>query len=269
MAQVRELDPSASVLAYFGSELRRCRTAAELTQTQLGEAINYTGALVGMIETAKRTPTRDFAERCDAVLGADGALIRLWPLINRALYPAWFRGYVELEAMATRILSFDVQVVPGLLQTEGYARAVLLAGRHPNIDELVAARLDRQRILAQQDSPLYWVVLDEGVLRRRVGGRDVMREQLKRLVELASSPRIVVQVLPYEAGAHAGVDGPLTILSFDESADSVYIEGIGSGQLITRPEEVARCHLIYDLVRAAALSPEVSAGMIAATMEEL
>lgn len=269
MTQARELDPSSSVLAYFGSELRRFRTAANMTQGQLGDAINYTGALVGLIETAKRTPARDFAERCDAVLNTGGALIRLWPLVNQRLFPSWFRGYVELEATATRLLSFDVQVVPGLLQTEAYARAVLLAGRHPNIDELVAARLDRQRILTQPEPPLYWVVLDEGVLRRRVGGSAVMREQLKRLVEAATSPRIVLQVLPYDAGAHAGVDGPLTILSFDEGTDAVYIEGIGSGQLMTQPEEVARCHLVYDLVRAVALSPEASVAMIAAITEEL
>jgi len=269
MTQARELDPSSSVLAYFGSELRRFRTAANLSQGRLGEVINYTGALVGLIETAKRTPSRDFAERCDDVLNTEGALSRLWPLVNQRLFPSWFRGYVELEATATRILSFDVQVVPGLLQTEHYARAVLLAGRHPNVDELVAARLDRQRILGQSEPPLYWVVLDEGVLRRRVGGPEVMREQLKRLVELTASPRIVVQVLPYDAGAHAGVDGPLTILSFDESSDAVYVEGIGSGQLMTRPEEVERCRLVYDLVRAVALSPEASADMIVATMEEL
>lgn len=269
MTQARELDPSASVLAYFGSELRRFRLEANLTQTQLGEAIIYTGALVGLVETAKRTPARDFTERCDTVLNTGGALMRLLPLLNRGVYPSWFRGYVELEATATRLLSFDVQVVPGLLQTEGYARAVLSAGRHPNVDELVTARLDRQHILKQPNPPLYWVVLDEGVLRRRVGGPEVMREQLKRLVEVAVSPRIVVQVLPYEAGAHAGVDGPLTILSFDEGTDAVYIEGIGSGQLMTRPEEVERCHLIYDLVRAVALSPEASVDMIATTMEEL
>ena len=269
MTQARELDPSASVLAYFGSELRRLRVAANMTQGQLGDAINYTGALVGLIETAKRTPAREFAELCDEVLNAEGALIRLWPLVNQRLFPSWFRGYVELEAAATSIQSFVVQVVPGLLQTEGYARAMLRAGRHASIDELVAARLDRQRILTQPQSPLYWVVLDEGVLRRRIGGSDVMREQLKRLVEVAASPRIVVQVLTYEAGAHAGLDGPLTILSFDEGTDAVYIEGIGNGQLMTRPEEVERCHLIYDLVRAAALSPEASADMIAATLEEL
>jgi transcriptional regulator with XRE-family HTH domain len=269
MAAPLDLDPASSVLAYFGSELRRYRGAAGLSQERLGEIVNYTGALIGMIETAKRTPTRDFAERCDAALNTDGALIRLWPLVNRGVFPSWFRGFVELEATATSILSFSVQVVPGLLQTESYARAVLLAGRHPTVDDLVAARLDRQRILSRPKPPLLWVVLDEAVLRRRVGGPVVMREQLKRLVDSASSPRIVLQVLPFDVGAHAGTDGSLTILSFDEGSDAGYVEGIGSGQLMTGPEEVDRCRLVYDLVRAAALSPEASAEMISATMEEL
>jgi transcriptional regulator with XRE-family HTH domain len=269
MAAPLDLDPTSSVLAYFGSELRRYRSAAGLSQERLGEIVNYTGALIGMIETAKRTPTRDFAERCDAALNTEGALIRLWPLVNRGVFPSWFRGFVELEATATSILSLSMQLVPGLLQTEGYARAVMLAGRHPNVDELVDARLDRQRILNRPHPPLLWVVLDEAVLRRRVGSPMVLREQLKRLVEVASSARIVVQVLPFDAGAHAGMDGPLTILSFDEGSDAVYVEGIGNGQLMTRPEEVERCRLVYDLVRAAALSPEASADMIAAAMEEL
>jgi transcriptional regulator with XRE-family HTH domain len=269
MAAPLDLDPSSSVLAYFGCELRRYRSAAGLSQERLGEIVNYTGALVGIIETAKRTPTRDFAERCDAALNTEGALIRLWPLVNRGVFPSWFRGFVELEATATSILSLSMQLVPGLLQTEGYARAVMLAGRHSNIDELVDARLDRQRILSRPHPPLLWVVLDEAVLRRRVGSPTVMREQLKRLLEVASSARIVVQVLPFNAGAHAGMDGPLTILSFDEGSDAVYVEGIGSGQLMTRSEDVDRCRLVYDLVRATALSPEASAGMIAAVMEEL
>jgi transcriptional regulator with XRE-family HTH domain len=269
MPQARELDSSSSVLAFFGSELRRYRTAANLTQDRLGEIISYTGALVGLVETAKRTPSRDFAERCDAALDTEGALSRLWPLVNRGNFPSWFRGYVELEVTASSIQSFDVQVVSGLLQTESYARAVLGAGRHPNVDELVTARLDRQRILNRLEPPLYWVILDEAILRRPIGGKDVMHDQLKRLVEVACTPRIVVQILPYSAGAHACSDGAMTILSFSEGPDVVYVEGPGSGQLITQPEEVERCRLVYDLVRAAALSPEASVDMIAATMEDL
>src|SRR5215469_8916492 len=103
MAAPLELDPSSSVLAYFGSELRRFRVAAGLSQERLGEVVNYTGALVGLVETAKRTPSRDFAELCDQALETDGALSRLWPLVNRGSFPSWFRGFVELEATATSI----------------------------------------------------------------------------------------------------------------------------------------------------------------------
>lgn len=268
MAAPLDLDPSSSVLAYFGSELRRYRIGAGLSQERLGEIIVYTGALVGMIETAKRTPTREFAERCDAALNTDGALARLWPLVNRGNFPSWFRGFVELEASATKIQSFEIMAVPGLLQIAGYARAMLQAGRHPDVDVLVTARLDRQRILSRPTPPLLWVVLDEGVLRRRIGSASVMRDQLKRLVQIAASPRIVLQVLPYDAGAHAGLDGPLTILSFAKDQDVAYVEALGSGQLVTRPEDVDRCQLVFDLVRAAALSPEASAEVIAAMIEE-
>jgi transcriptional regulator with XRE-family HTH domain len=268
MVQPRELDPSSSVAAYFGSELRRFRTAADLSQDRLGEIVNYTGALVGMVETARRSPSRDFAERCDAALNTEGALIRIWPLVQRGNFPSWFRGFVELEATATAIHTFEVQAIPGLLQTAEYARTVFQAGRENVIEELVTARLERQIILSYPTPPLLWVVIDEAVLCRRVGGNEVMNGQLKKLVEAAASQRIVVQVLPYDAGAHACMDGALTILSFAEGPDVVYLEGPGSGQLINRPEEVAKCQLRYDLVRAAALSPTASVDMIRAAMEE-
>src|ERR1700749_1324030 len=119
-----ELDPSSSVLAYFGSELRRYRAAAGLSQGQLGEIVNYTGALIGMVETAKRTPSQEFAQLCDSALETGGALSRLWPLVKRDNFPKWFRGFVELEAAATSIDWFEPQNVPGLLQTEDYARAL-------------------------------------------------------------------------------------------------------------------------------------------------
>ncbi|HEV2638159.1 MAG TPA: helix-turn-helix transcriptional regulator [Actinocrinis sp.] len=269
MVLPRELDPSSSVAAYFGSELRRYRTAADLSQGRLGEIINYTGALVGLVETAKRTPSRDFAERCDDALNTDGALGRLWPLVNRGNFPSWFRGYVELEATATSIATFEVQAVPGLLQTADYARAVLSAGRPGDVEEKVIARLERQHVLEQAAPPLLWAILDEALLRRPVGGTATMRAQLKRLAELAGAQRIVLQVLPFGTGEHACMDGAMTILSFAEGPDVVYLEGPGNGQLINQPEQVDQCQLRYDLVRAAALSPAASVDMICAAMEEL
>lgn len=274
MAAPAELDPSASVLAYFGSELRRYRLAAELTQGRLGEIINYSGALVGLVETAERTPSRDFAERCDAALETDGALSRLWPLLHKATFPAFVRPFVELEATATQIRSFECQLAPGLLQTPAYAHAVLAArASHPTadvLDEAVSARISRQALLTGAPAPMCWFVLDEAVLRRLVGSRDTMRAQLVRFVEVSELPNVFLQVVPFDAGEYPGLDGGLTLLSFADGPDVGYIEGHGgSAVLIESPGPVAECNLAFDLIRATALSPKRSRDLIKAAMEDL
>ena len=274
MPQARELDPSLSALAFFGSELRRFRTAANLTQDGLGQIIRYTGALVGLVETAKRTPTQDFAERCDDALHTEGALSRLWPLVNRGSFPSWFRGFVELEAAATEIRSFQNHLIPGLLQTEEYIRAVLRLrpSRYSaaQVDDLIAARLSRQALLTQPLPPLCWFILDEAVLRRPVGSTTVMRMQFARLLELVDSPHTFVQVVPFSAGAYPGLDGALTMLSFAEGPDVAYMEGhANSALLIQSVEQVTECNLGFDLIRAVALSPHLSADMIKTALEEL
>jgi transcriptional regulator with XRE-family HTH domain len=272
MPQPRELDPSASVGAFFGAELRRYREAADLSQERLGEIIGYSGRLVGLVETARRAPSRDLAERCDAALGTDGTLVRLWPLLNRDRFPSWFHGYADLEATAAEIRTYQVQVVYGLLQTEEYARAVLGSGPPrvaSRVEEYVAARMERQRILARPTPPMLWVILDEGVLRRTIGGPDVMRAQLARLVEAAASPYIVLQVLPFTAGSQAGLSGSFNVLCFDDGPQSVWSEGPASGHFVHGADDVADCLLKYDLLRAASLAPEASIELILAAMEEL
>lgn len=269
MVAPRELDPSASVLDYFGSELRRLRIKAGLSQERLGEIVNYTGALVGLVEIAKRSPSRDFAERCDGALGGDGVLTRLWPLVSRSGLPGWFQDYAGLEARAVEIRTYQAQVVHGLLQTEDYARAVLRPARPEDLDGLTDARMKRQEILTRDDPPRLWMVLDEAALRRGVGGRDVMRSQLRRLLDYRETPRVVVQVMPFGAGAHAGLNGSFTLLSFDDSPELAYSEGYGRGQILTEPSEVERAGVKYDLLRAAALSPDDSAELIAQVLEEV
>lgn len=141
-----------------------------LKQAQLGAIIFCTGSLIGMIENGKRVPTRDFSERVDAALGTDGHFSRLVGLVLRSVLPVWFQAYAEMEARATYISVYQSQVVYGLLQTEAYARAVLATGLPERLDELVAARMERHRVLRQEKSPMVWVVLDEGVLHRPIGG---------------------------------------------------------------------------------------------------
>jgi hypothetical protein len=134
-----------------------------------------------MVETCKRIPKPDFIQACDKALNTGGALHRIWKRMMKSTYPAWFRPFAELEAIASAFFEYESQAMPGLLQTEDYARAILRAGRPRDTDEQierhVAARMARQTILTRDDPPLLWVVLDEAALRRPVGGREVMRSQ--------------------------------------------------------------------------------------------
>ncbi|MET9820381.1 MULTISPECIES: helix-turn-helix domain-containing protein [unclassified Streptomyces] len=268
MAHIRQLDPSASPLDYYGAELRRQREAAGLRLADLGRIVFCTGSLVGQIETTLKVPTRDFSARVDAALNTDGVFSRLVGLVLRSQLPSWFQPYAEMEAKASYISAFQAQVVYGLLQTPEYARAVLAVREDNDLDGLVAARLERQRILDKENPPLMWVVLSEAVLRQQVGGRDVMRGQLAHLLELRDREWLRVQILPFEAGAHAGLPGSYNLLRFDGDPDIVYTEDFVQGHMTANPQAVKEGSLRYALMQAAALSVEESAELIARVMEE-
>ncbi|WP_405880904.1 helix-turn-helix domain-containing protein [Streptomyces sp. NBC_01136] len=268
MVNIRDLDPSASPLDYFGAELRRLREAEGLQQKQLGSIVFCTGSLIGQIETAKKVPTREFTERVDVALGTEGALSRLLGLVLRSQLPHWFQPYAEMEARATYISTYQAQVVYGLLQTEEYARAVLGVRKEGDLDARVAARLERQRILARDEPPVAWVVLDEAVLHRRIGGREVMRNQLAHLLELPQDGWTQVQVLPFEVGEHHGLPGTFNLLRFPDDPDIVYTEDFVQGHMTANPTKLKEGLLRYDHLKAAALSVGASAELIARVMEE-
>ncbi|MCX4582532.1 helix-turn-helix transcriptional regulator [Streptomyces sp. NBC_01481] len=268
MVNIRDLDPSASPLDYYGSELRRLREDAGLKQGELGVAVFCTASLVGQIETARKVPTRDFSERVDAALGTGGVFSRLVGLVLRSQLPSWFQAYAEMEARAAYISSFQAQLVDGLLQTEAYARAVLGVRTEENLDAKVAARMERQRILERENPPLSWVVLSEAVLRQEVGGRDVMRNQLAHLLGLRGREWVQVQILPFVAGANAGQMGSFNLLRFEDDPDLVYTEDFVQGHMTANPQAFREGLLRYDHLQAAALSVEDSAALIARVMEE-
>lgn len=248
-------NPQVSTLAYFGTELRIKREEAGLSQTSLARQTFCTHSLVSRVESAKRIPTQEFAQRCDEVLGTGGTFLRLWPLVIQHAYPDWFRPFVELEKDAKEIWGFEAQVFPGLLQTEEYARAMFDAGSLPNADELVAARMTRQEIFEKGMPPEVWAIIDENALRRVIGGPQVMRRQLEKLAEAAQDPRITVQVLPLDIGAHAALNGSFTGLSLEEGQDVLYVEGIVRGHVVAEPNDVKAARRAYDLLRADALPP--------------
>ncbi|WP_435877896.1 helix-turn-helix domain-containing protein [Streptomyces kurssanovii] len=262
------LDPGASPLDYYGYELRRHRETAGLTQKQLGAIVNYTGSLVGQVETARKLPTAEFSERVDAALGTGGLLSRLLGLVLRSQLPAWFQQVAELEARATEISTFQTHMVHGLLQTEGYARAVLGTMDPEGLDDRTAVRLARQRILEKAEPPVLWAILGEGALRQEIGGAEVMRGQLGRLLSFESDPRVNVQVLPFSAGEHAGLQGSFTVYRFTGDPAILYTEGYGTGHPTANPDTVRDCSLRYDHLQAAALSIKDSAELIRQVMEE-
>ncbi|MFI9766986.1 helix-turn-helix domain-containing protein [Streptomyces sp. NPDC052415] len=268
MSNIRQLDPSASPLDYYGCELRRAREAAGLTLAQLGSIVFCTGSLIGQIETALKVPQREFSERVDAALGTGGTFSRLVGLVLRSQLPSWFQPFAELESRATSVATFQTQVVYGLLQTPAYARAVLQAGWADGLDEQVAARLERQRVLRREDPPWIWVVLDEVVLHRPFGSDGVMREQLTHLLDLQERRQVRVQVLPLGIGNHPATAGSFTVLRFDSDPAISYSENYDKGYMTANPDVVRDCSHRYDHLQAAALSIEDSAALIARVREE-
>jgi transcriptional regulator with XRE-family HTH domain len=268
VTHINVLDPGASPLDYYGFELRRLREAAGLTQKQLGDIINYTGSLVGQIETARKLPTQEFSERVDAALGTGGLLSRLVGLVMRSQLPTWFQQVAELEARAVEICTFQTHMVYGLLQTKAYAQAVLGVLDQSDLDDRTAVRLARQRIFEKKTPPVFWAVVGEAALYQEIGNRETMRGQLTRLLSFENNPRLNVQVLPYSAGAHAGLQGPFDLYRFTSDPTIVYTEAYGSGHPTANPDTVEDCSLRYDHLQAAALSLKDSAELIRHVMEE-
>ncbi|MGQ4435668.1 helix-turn-helix domain-containing protein [Streptomyces sp. SAS_260] len=268
MANVRQLDPSASPLDYFGYECRRLREAAGLTLEGLGKILFCTGSLIGQVETAQKVPTRNFAERLDAAFLTDGSFTRMIGMVLRSQLPNWFQPYADMEAKAAYISTYQCQVIYGLLQTPEYAAAVLAVDYPYKIEEMVSARMERQRILEKKQPPVVWVVLDEAVLYREIGGHEVMRKQLARLVSYRENPWVNIQVLPFSVGAHAATMGSFNLLRLDDDPDIHYSDGYDQGHMTANPEVIRERSVGYARLQAGALSVEDSTDLIARVMEE-
>ncbi|MFJ4687113.1 Scr1 family TA system antitoxin-like transcriptional regulator [Streptomyces sp. NPDC088789] len=259
--------------ALFGVRVRRLRTAAGLTQAQLGALVHVVGTRITQIERASGAkPTLELARALDVALDADDLLVDLWPYVYREAFPDWSQKFIAESRRAVVIREYAASLVPGLLQTETYARAVLSVGRtltsRQQLDERVTLRMGRQVRLAAPDRPELWVILDEAVLRRPVGGPVALREQMTRLLEAAEQPHITLQVLPFEQGEHDVMGGSLNLLTMPDGSEIAYTEGAHYGQLVEEPAEIRGFELAYDRLRAIALPPLMSLDMIRSVMED-
>ncbi|MEU2154227.1 helix-turn-helix transcriptional regulator [Streptomyces sp. NPDC019396] len=252
---------------FFGAELKRRREAAGLTQSELGHRVFVSGGYIGQFEQAVRKPQLDVAVRIDEVLQTDGLFERMWrKLISDSPVADYFAAASELETLARKICEFAPTLVPGLLQTAAYARAVVLAGNafasDDYVDEKVAGRMERARLLNDPARPVYWAILHEHLLRLPVGGPEAMAEQLEHILALARSRRILIQVLPTSAGAYPLMGRMLTLMEFEDAPPTAYTEAVYSGNLLDDPALVKRVQETYDLLRAAALPPDASLTLI-------
>src|SRR5262249_37955971 len=183
-------------------------------------------------------------------------LPRLHEHHRTAAFTYWFRPFAKREPVATSLRTFQVALLPGLLQTGDYARALLstkVGATEDDVDQLVTARLERQIILDQDEPPLLWVLIDEEALHRPVGGHEVMQAQVEHLVEMAGRPNVVIQVIPREVGAHQGLAGAFVIADFASSPSIVYLETALTGLVVERQEDVAAVTLTYDTLKTEAL----------------
>ncbi|GAA2292879.1 helix-turn-helix transcriptional regulator [Streptomyces kunmingensis] len=271
MTGPKDLDPSSRRIM-IGEELRHARERAGLTQQALGEPLFVSGSYVGQMEAGTRRILPDMARRLDETLGTGGFFVRHCVKANRSKHPEQFAEAAEAEVLATSIMEYGAMLIPGLLQTPDYARAVFLdyqpTAPDEAIDKLLTARIERARLLDNPTTPLLWVVLDEAALRRPVGGPSVMTANLCHIADLMRRRRAVVQVLPFSTGGHASLHGSLKLMYFDDAPPLTLIEAPATGRLLDDPATVARHQLSYDLLRANALTPKQSLALITSVAED-
>jgi transcriptional regulator with XRE-family HTH domain len=251
--------------AIWGRELRHYRKAAGLTQTRLAELVYCSESLISGIETGQVPATPEFAKAADKALNTGGALFRTLDWRKAApAYPSWFIDWLPAEEKAALLRAFEIDLVYGLLQTPDYACAVL-----GGAETAVEARMSRQSILTRENPqpPMLHCVLDEGALRREVGGTEVMYQQLCHLADLGTRDNISIQIAP--ARFHRGVRGPFVLATLTDGTDAAHTESALGGAVTTRAEDLATVVASWESIRSESLPASMSRDLIVRTAEEL
>ncbi|WP_340385319.1 helix-turn-helix transcriptional regulator [Streptomyces sp. SS7] len=268
----KDLDPSSSPRALLGAELRHARERAGLSQAELGEPLFVSGSFIARLEAGTRRLHLEYAVQIDEILGTNGFFERNCRALAKSKYPDHFAEAAEAEAVATAIREYAQLLIPGLLQTRAYAEAVCRAYKptapDAEIDNLVATRLERAHLLDDPTTPLLWAILDEAAIRRPVGGAAVMAEALRHVADLARRHRIIVQVLPFAAGVHAAMHGSLKLMEFEDAPPLSFVEAPDMGKLLDDPATVGRHTLMFNLLQAAALSPQESLALLESVAQD-
>ncbi|MER5642001.1 helix-turn-helix transcriptional regulator [Kitasatospora sp. NPDC002227] len=271
----------------LGSQLRRLREGRSITREDAGYAIRASESKISRMELGRVSfKERDVADLL-SLYGVDDSgereamlgLVReanksgWWHSFNDVL-PGWFQTYVGLEEAAAMIRTYEVQFIPGLLQTEDYARAIFSQTRpvisEDELERRLGLRMRRQKLLAAGDSPMLWAVIDEAALRRPVGGPKVMRAQVQYLIDMAEQSNVVIQVMPFRFGMHAGESGAFSILRFPEQdlADVVYLEQLTSALYLDKRDDVDAYVQVMERLCVDSLTPDQTTELLAAILAE-
>ncbi len=282
----RRSSPSVR-LRRLAAQLRDLREAAGLTQEEVSERTGKDRSTLYRLENAQQRPQRStLIQLLDLYQVTDprrGELLtvlkeagqRGWMRPFRSELPEAYSDYIAFEDEAHSIWNYESLFIPGLLQTEAYARAQLRgtwpAATEADIENRVAARMERQPVLVKDGAPALWAIMDEAALRRLVGGPGVIREQAARLLEARSLPNVTIQVLPFGIGAHPGMDGSFVILGFPDGEEQriVYIESAAGGLFLEQAAEISRYILMFEHLRAAASGLDATAALLSAICKEI
>ncbi|WP_405727971.1 helix-turn-helix domain-containing protein [Streptomyces sp. NBC_01537] len=250
----------------FGTVLRAMRELAGVSTEQLAAHVEYSRSLVIKIERGERMPPPGFVEKAELLLRSGDVLARAAKHLERGDFPSWFEEYAELEAEAVSLYTYSTLVLHGLLQTEDYAR-VMFSSYCPvldpdEIERRIQARVARQSVLTKSLATQAAFVIEEWVPRRPVGGYEAHKLQLNHLLEIGDQRNVTIQVMPMSYDAHAGIDGPMTLLETPERRLLAYLEVQGRSMLIDDRDEVSELHIRYSMIRSQALAPRDSAKLI-------
>lgn len=271
----------------LGAQLRKLRELAGISREDAGYQIRASGSKISRLELGRVSfRERDVADLLE-FYGAEPAqleaLVALAREANRPpwwqrlsdVVPDWFAVYVGLEEAAELIRNYEVQFVPGLLQTEDYARSVVELGAPgappEEVERRVALRMGRQKLLTREHPPRLWAVVDEAALRRPIGGKSVMRAQLTKLMDATQEPNVTLQVMPFRFGGHAAEGGAFIMLRFPEQdlADVVYLEQLTTAQYLDKPEDVERYAAVMERLAVSATPPERTLDILAGMLKEI
>ncbi|MFH9982516.1 Scr1 family TA system antitoxin-like transcriptional regulator [Streptomyces sp. NPDC017179] len=254
-------------LRTFGAVVQALREHAGLSRAELAELVHFSKHTVASVELGRRMPDPVFVERAESALGNTGALLKAASHLTRQPgLAAWFRQWARLERMAISLITYECRLIPGLLQTEAYARTLFVNQLPPLGDEQIeaqwVARAERQRLLRERPNTAFSFILEEHLFLRRTGGVDVTRELIDHVLELAELRNVEVQVMPQVRENHAGLDGPMQLLETPENRWFAYNEGQRGGLFVSDAKEVSVLQMRYARMRSQALTLEDSVSLL-------